>query len=205
MCRESEYAYHYDMESDMYCYPDSSVLINKFDIREPIALMIAERQITALKIAEIERQSLKGNFDLSHIQAIHRFIFTDIYNWAGHIRGGDFLIKNESIFCRAMYIESYANEIHKKLKQNNFLKGLSKSEFIFKLAYFMGEVNALHPFRDGNGRTARLYFKQLCDNAGYDLEYHGTKKETLLHADIQAFNKEYEPLILVLDKIVSYK
>jgi len=69
----------------------------------------------------------------------------------------------------------------------------------------MGEVNALHPFREGNGRTARLYFKQLCISAGYDLEFHKTSKDALLHADIRAFNREYEPLIKVLSVVISSK
>jgi len=202
MCSEGEYAYKYDLDSDTYCYPNSRVLINNFNIREQEALSIAERQITALKIAELERQPLKGSFNLNHIQEIHGFIFSDIYNWAGQIRGGDFLIKNTSIFCRAGHIESYASEIHKKLEQDNYLRGLSMPDFLVKLAYFMGEMNALHPFREGNGRTARLYFKQLCINAGYDLQFHKTSKEALLHADIQAFNREYEPLIQVLNDIV---
>ena len=102
-----------------------------------------------------------------------------------------------------MYIESHAAEIHEKLKQSNFLTGLGKTDFIVKLAHFMGEINALHPFREGNGRTARLYFKQLSINAGYDLEFHKTSKEALLNADIQAFNREYEPLIQVLNRVVS--
>ena len=129
---------------------------------------------------------------MKHLRDIHRFIFSDIYEWSGEIRGGDFLIKDDSIFCRAMYIESYAAEMYEKLQNENFLKGLSKQTFVERLAYFMGEVNALHPFREGNGRTARLYFKHLCKNAGYDLEFRKTQKATLLYADISAFNRDYE-------------
>ena len=199
-----EYEYQYDDDVDSYCYPGSHVLINKFNLRKQEMLNIAERQITALKIAELERHPVKGVFDLMHMQAVHEFIFGDIYDWAGQIRGGDFLIKNESIFCRSMHIKNYANEIYKKLSEDNFLAGLNKLEFIRKLAFYMGEVNALHPFREGNGRTARLYFKQLSNNAGYEIEFHKTTKEALLHADIQAFNKEYNPLVNVLNTIVSY-
>ena len=150
MRADGEYAYQYDAEADGYCYHNSNVLINKFDIREQEALTVAERQITALKIAEIERHPHKGSFDLKHIRAIHYFIFSDIYDWAGKIRKGDFLIKDASMFCRAMYIENYANEIYSKLKQDNFLRGFCKPEFVIKLAYYMGEINALHPFREGN-------------------------------------------------------
>lgn len=199
----NEYAYRYDTNSDIYCYPDSTVLINKFDIRDKDALHSAERRITALKITELESNPIKGDYDLSHLQAIHKFIFSDIYDWAGQIRQGDFLIKGDSLFCRAMYIESLAAEVHSKLKKENYLCNLEKNDFITRLAYYMGEINAVHPFREGNGRASRLLFKELCRNAGYTLEFRKTNKDTLVKADILAFNREYGLLIDVLNEIVS--
>ena len=102
-----------------------------------------------------------------------------------------------------MFIESMAADIHAKLKSDKFLRGLDKADFIVKLAYYMGEINALHPFREGNGRTQRLYFKQLCLKAGYDLEFRKTQKDILVKADIAAFNKDYSLLVKVLENIVS--
>ena len=201
MPHNNEYEYNYQKHNDFYCYPGTTVLINKFDIRDKEALSTAERQITALKIAKLEASPVKGSFDLKHIKSIHKFIFGDIYDWAGQIRRGDFLIKGSSIFCRAMFIESMAADIYTKLKADNFLRGFEKADFINKLAYYMGEINALHPFREGNGRTQRLYFKQLCSKAGYDLEFNKTQKETLVKADIAAFNRDYSLLIKILDDI----
>ena len=66
----------------------------------------------------------------------------------------------------------------------------------------MGELNALHPFREGNGRTSRLYFKQLAKQAGYQIKFSNVSKDELLNADIAAFNCKYDPLIRVLDKVV---
>ena len=200
---DNEYEYNYDKHDDFYCYPKSDVLINKFDIRDKNALYTAERQITALKIVKLDESPVKGRFDLKHIKSIHKFIFGDIYAWAGQIRKGDFLIKGDSIFCRAMFIENMAADTHAKLKADNYLRGLEKVDFIIKLAFYMGEINALHPFREGNGRTQRLYFKQLCIKAGYDLEFSKTQKDTLVKADIAAFNKEYSLLIEILENIVT--
>ena len=67
----------------------------------------------------------------------------------------------------------------------------------------MGELNAIHPFREGNGRTVRLYFQQLAKKAGYKLKFSNVTKDELLNADISAFNREYELLITVLGKVVS--
>ena len=203
MSIHNEYEYQYNKKADIYCYPNTNVLINKFDIRNINDLTITEREITALKILEAEKNPIRGKFDLKHLQKIHEFIFGDIYEWAGKIREGDFLIKGESIFCRAMYIENLASDIHNKLSADNFLRGIAKDDFISKLAYYMGEINALHPFREGNGRTQRLYFKQLCKKAGYDLEFHKTKKDELVKADIAAFNCDYSLLIRILNNIVN--
>ena len=205
MPHNNEYEYNYQKHDDFYCYPESNVLINKFDIRDKEALNTAERQITALKITQLESSPMKGNFDLKHIRSIHKFIFCDIYDWAGNIRQGDFLIKGDSIFCRAMYIDVMATDIHAKLKADNFLRGLEKTDFIKKLAYYMGEINSLHPFREGNGRTQRLYFKQLCSRAGFNLEFSKSQKDLLVKADISAFNREYSLLIDLLNDIVSKK
>jgi len=149
MSIHNEYEYQYNKKADIYCYPNTNVLINKFDIRNINDLTITEREITALKILEAEKNPIRGKFDLKHLQKIHEFIFGDIYEWAGKIREGDFLIKGESIFCRAMYIENLASDIHNKLSADNFLRGIAKDDFISKLAYYMGEINALHPFREG--------------------------------------------------------
>ena len=203
MPQHNEYEYNYQKHDDFYCYPGTTVLINKFDIRDKEALNTVERQITALKIAQLEETPTKGVFDLKHIKNIHKFIFGDIYDWAGQIRKGDFLIKGDSIFCRAMFIEGMAADIHAKLKADNFLRGLDKSALIEKLAYYMGEINALHPFREGNGRTQRLYFEFLCLKAGYELDFTQTQKDVLVKADIAAFNKDYSLLIDILDKMVS--
>ncbi len=70
------------------------------------------------------------------------------------------------------------------------------------MAYYMGEINALHPFREGNGRTAREFFRQLSLNAKYTLDFSKTEKEELLTADIEAFNGKYDKLINILEKVI---
>ena len=90
-----------------------------------------------------------------------------------------------------------------ELKSENFLKGLDKTKFCVRMAYYMGFLDAIHPFRDGNGRTMRLYFSQLAEQAGYELMFNKVTKEELLEADIAAFNCNYAPLINLFDKIIS--
>ena len=197
-----EYEYTYE-GAEFYCYPETKILINKFGIRDAEELDNAERKITALKILEFEENPFKPTFDFSYFCKVHQYLFCDIYEWAGKIREGEFMFKGDSMFYRACFIESGFNEMYEKLKAEKFLKGLAKEDFCQRMAYYMGFLNAIHPFRDGNGRTMRLYFRQLAINAGYNLQFSKVTKEELLQADIAAFNCDYEPLAAVLDKIAT--
>jgi len=196
-----KYDYTYE-GSESYCYPGTDVLINKLGIRDDNALTIAEREITSLKLLKLYNMPLIGEFDFDALCKIHKIIFEDIYEWAGQIRRGDFLSKGNSIFCRGRYIIENARIIFGKIVNENNLLGLNKSEFIKKIAYYMGEINALHPFREGNGRTAREFFRQLSLNAKYTLDFSKLRKEELLTADIDAFNGRYDKLINILEKVI---
>jgi cell filamentation protein len=88
--------------------------------------------------------------------------------------------------------------------ENNLCR-LKKAQFIERMAYYMGEINALHPFREGNGRTAREFFRQLSLNANYVLDFGKVNKDELLTADIEAFDGKYEKLIKILDKAIKFK
>ena len=202
----SEYDYQYSESHDViYCYANSRVLKNKFDIRDASKLAQVERDITGLKIVMLQQNPIKGVFDIKHLQKIHKYIFEDIYSWAGKLREGEFLVKDDTIFCRGSFINQFAADIHSKLKGEHYLKGLSIEIFAERMAYYMGEINALHPFREGNGRTSRVYFAMLASKAGYDLDFSVLDKEALLDADIFAFERDYVPLIRLLKNAISHK
>jgi cell filamentation protein len=191
--------------SEGYCYPGTDVLINKLGIRDNNALTIAEREITSIKLLMLYNMPIMKTFNFDTLSKMHKIIFEDIFEWAGLIRCGDFLSKGDSIFCRGQYIEENANIIMENLLKEKNLCGLNKSKFIERMAYYMGEINALHPFREGNGRTSREFFRQLSLNANYALDFGKTEKEELLAADIEAFNGQYERLIGILEEAISVK
>jgi cell filamentation protein len=196
-----KYDYTYE-GSENYCYPETEVLKNKLGIKDDNALTIAEREITSLKLLKLYNMPLMSEFNFETLCKIHKIIFEDIYEWAGKIRRGDFLSKGSSIFCRGPYIVENAKIIFENILKENNLLGLNKSKFIEKTAYYMGEINALHPFREGNGRTAREFFRQLSLNAKYTLDFSKMEKEELLTADIEAFNGKYDKLINILEKVI---
>ena len=85
--------------------------------------------------------------DIKHLQAIHRYIFQDVYDWAGKVRTVD--IAKGNMFCNVRFISGQADEIFTKLKEEKYLAGLDEETFIKRLAYYFSEINALHPFREG--------------------------------------------------------
>ena len=199
-----KYDYSYN-GTEGYCYPGTDVLKNKLGIKDNNALTIAEREITSIKLLMLYNMPITKIFNFDTLCKIHKIIFEDIFEWAGLIRHGDFLSKGNSIFCRGQYIEENAKTIMENLQKEKTLCGLNKSMFIERMAYYMGEINALHPFREGNGRTCREFFRQLSFNANYILDFGKTKNEKLLIADIEAFNGHYDKLIKILERAISVK
>ena len=189
--------------NDFYCYPESKALMNKLDIRNKDELQQVERDLSYLKITYLGTNPIKGVLDMKYLQKIHRYVFGEIYGWAGQIRGGKFFTKGDAIFCVADMIPTYAENIFGKLRSEKWLRGLGRTEFMEKLAYYMGEVNALHLFREGNGRTQRVFFVELARRAKYELDYSQAEPDELLKADIAAYNKDYSLLTALLDRMLT--
>ena len=134
------------------CYPGTTVLINKFDIRDDAILNEVEGTLTAAKSAQWLNAPEKDTFDFAHYKAIHRFLFADLYDWAGQVRDVN-ISKKGTVFCPAEKITEHADKVFLYLKEQNFLRGLAKGSFVDALVDFYVSTNMLHPFREGNGRT----------------------------------------------------
>ena len=164
-----EYDYKYDSITDPYTYPDSTVLRNKLNIRDSDILNKVERRITEAKLVLLETNQIpKGHFDLNHLQAMHKYLFGDIYEWAGEIRSAGFISKGKSIFCHSDFIVPYAQSLFNRMHQENF-KSMSHEACAKRMAFYLSEVNAIHPFREGNGRTTRLFFESFAKANGWNL------------------------------------
>jgi cell filamentation protein len=117
------------MSDNKYCYPDSDVLINKLDIRDLEKLHVFERRLTMLRLLELMDKPVGGKFDFKHLQAIHKYIFQDIYDWAGKVRTVD--IAKGNMFCNVKFIDSQADEML-SASQKSFLCDYSEMEEIFR-------------------------------------------------------------------------
>ena len=191
------------MPDKKYCYKDSDILINKFDIRDVKKLKLAERKLTMLRLLELFDDPIEGRFDLAHLQNIHRYIFQDIYEWSGEIRTID--IAKEHMFCNAKFIRPQADEIFLKLKKESYLGKLDNDGFIKRLAYYLGEINALHPFREGNGRSQREFIRALALRNGYVIHYDRITPKEMISASIKSFMCNYCEMEELIKKFIEIK
>lgn len=179
-------SYNIDALTDN-CYEGTSCLINKLDIRDDKQLEIVESHITLAKISILHQTPLNGNFDFEHYKAIHKFIFEDLYDWAGTIRTVNISKKGTS-FVKADEIEKLADACFSRLKNQNYFKGLDIEKFVDSITDFYCVTNSLHPFREGNGRTQRVFLSQLSLNAGYEMNFANMDTDKLMIATIHAAN-----------------
>lgn len=163
-----QYDYEYKQDS-MYCYPDSFILKNKLNNREQSVLEDVERNITALSILELKQKPPTGKMNFKFLKMQHSHIFGDIYDWTGKVRNVN--ITKGNMFCDCRFIEQMADAIFKELEDENYLQPYDVEKTADRLAYYLSEINALHPFREGNDRTQRLFIEILAERAGFEVDF----------------------------------
>lgn len=167
------------------CYENSTVLINKFDIRDEQELEIIERNITGVLMAQASIEIPFKNVDFEFYKNLHRYIFSDIYDWAGTVRKVD-MSKKGTNFCPAAKIEERANAIFDRLKSQQFLKTIEDDEFVCEFVDLYCDLNYLHPFREGNGRIQRLFLSMLLSNLGKRIDFKEIDADLLMIATIKS-------------------
>jgi cell filamentation protein len=172
---------------DHYVDLETGVLKNKLGIRDEGELSRAEAALVAWRSLQLSEEPIPGGFDLEHLKAIHKHLFGDVYEWAGKIRDID-LSKGNSYFANHKYIVGAAREIFAELAVERHLNGLDLEQFSLRAAYYLGAINALHPFRDGNGRAEREFINHLALRDGYFIDWTNVSPEELVQASIESFH-----------------
>lgn len=175
----------YEKRNSNYCYKNSNVLINKLDIHNEKVLQKFEAKITAAKLLALRKKGIIGNFDTQHLIDIHTYLFEDIYPFAGKFRNEN-IAKGVFRFAEFEYIEPELERLLNELKSENYLEGLSKEDLTQRLAYYLSELNVLHPFREGNGRTIREFIRELALKNGYVLNLSNVSPSDFLKASIKS-------------------
>ena len=175
---------------DDYLIPGTSVLRNLQGLSSQQALTSFEEFATRSRMAELQRSPIQGQFDYAHMKAIHRYIFQDVYEWAGQERTapsgamtkmGPDVVNHEhprwdtpwvpyAYFPAGERLTQAAEEEYAALRAQDHLRGLPKQEFTTKLATSWALINVIHSFREGNTRSQFVFFGQLSEQAGYRLD-----------------------------------
>ena len=176
-------AYSIDSTTDG-CYPGTTCLVNKLGIQDELALAETEAAVVLGKASLLDQQPIPGVFDFDHYKRIHQFLFCDLYDWAGQIRTINLSPKGTSC-VPTEEIESCAVACFKRLAEFSG-EGMSHRELAEEVAGFYHTVNMLHPFREGNGRTQRIFFTQWIRSLGYDFDLSSVDPDAFMIATIYA-------------------
>jgi len=189
------------MPEDPYADPLTGVLRNRLGLSAAGELETAEREITHAALIFLKESPVAASYDLRHLCAIHRRIFGDIYDWAGQLR--TVAIAKGTWFCLPQYIESAAADTFRALHGEGLLRGLPRDAFTERLTYYLGEVNAVHPFREGNGRAQRAFFEQLASDAGFILDWQHLDADRNIAASAAIMHGDPVPMRKMLDELIQ--
>ncbi len=182
--------------------PDNPVFINKLNITDPGKLEQAERYHgrQALK-AGLPEEAFR--FDVTGLKAIHKTLLSEIYTWAGEFRSYT-TGRGPAPFAVPEYIEPELNKLFEKLEAQNHLVGKDPNTFAAAAAHYVNEINAIHPFIDGNGRTQRIWLRNLGEKAGYDVRFRVGDKDAWNAASAEGFYSSDEQMaVFIEDRLVS--
>jgi len=162
----SKYQYR---QSDIYL-PGTDIPVNRLGIEDAELLHAVEAELldqaSQLFLDELTPDT---RFDEGYFRSLHRRTFESLYPWAGEYRTED-MSKGGSLFCRGQYVPDESQRIFKALEDEDFLRGARgwpAEQFAERLAYYQGELIALHPFYELNGRITRLLFDLIALSNGY--------------------------------------
>lgn len=184
---------------DPYCYPGTKILKNKLGLRSQRELDAFEAEMSFERSAD----SLpSGRLSYSHYRAIHRHLFQDVYGWAEKPRTIR-ISKRESTFCYPEHIHQEMAKLFKALRRAKHLKNTTPEVFAKQAAHFLAELNAIHPFREGNGRTQLTFLTLLAETSGHPLVLKRMNPDRIMQAVITSFGGEEDPLARMILELVD--
>jgi cell filamentation protein len=189
----------YDAVDDPYTYENSTVLVNKLGLKDQAELDAFEAEISS---ARADEPLPEGELDFAHYRAIHHHLFQDVYEWAGQVRTVR-VSKQGNPFCFPDYIDAEAGKLFAELKAKSYLENLAEASFAEKSAHFLAELNAIHAFREGNGRAQLTFFALLADRAGHPLHLDELDPDAMLHAMIASFDGNERELKEIIQRLIQ--
>jgi len=189
----------YDAFDDPYAFPGTSVLRNRLDLRDAGILEAFEVEISTLRA---EEPLPRGTFDPAHYCSIHHHLFQDVYDWAGQYRTVR-TSKGGNAFCYPEHIPAQMDLLFRSIRGGEAFAEKSRSEFPRETARFLGELNAIHPFREGNGRAQLAFLGLIGATADRPFAFERLDRNAFLQAMIESFFGRFEGLTAELEKLLT--
>lgn len=187
---------------DPYLDLGTGVLRNRLGLSDPAELARAEADITLVRAAHLISSPIEGDRGLEHLQAVHRYLFAPIYDWAGELRTVA-LGKGGQLFCPPEQLRERAGRIFLALAARDHLTGLDRTGFLDAVSGLTAALLYLHPFREGNGRSIRVYLSQIAHNGGYRLQWAAMDPQENRLASRAAHDGDLKPLHTLLDRLLT--
>jgi len=149
----------------------NGVLKNKLGLVDPAELTKLAADFAVARLAQLMVKPLPGKFDIPHLRAIHRYIFQDVFPWAGDFREVTTSRTGSFGFPPPQFLVPSLEGLFHDLKKEQYLRNLTADAFAQRAGHYLGEINAIHPFREGNGRTQREFLRTLALAAGHRLTW----------------------------------
>lgn len=194
------------MTDDPYLDPETGILRNRLGLRTQRELDAAEGDLAWAGMLELLEYPPPATGDLNELRAIHRELFTDVYEWAGEVRTVDMRKNTEGaeFFLPVSMIERAAGYAAEELREDNMLRGMDRDTFVMRLAHHYDQFNYVHPFREGNGRTQRVFWDRITRDAGYTLDWREVSGRVNDHASRTASEtRDLRPLQTMFDRIAA--
>ena len=173
----------------------SANLVDATNLEE---LFEREKIITNAKMIMLEQEPIKGTFDYLHLKAIHKFLFTDIYTWAGKDRYEAGIMakfgKGKTLFTPYDKLPVVSSSLFYALQDEHFFTVQAPEVFAKSTASFLNGLNILHPFREGNGRVQRIFMQYLAENAGFELDFTAVTQKQMVIASVEGAKGNLQPM-----------
>lgn len=191
--------YDADAIEDPYSYRGTNCLKNKLGLRDEELLQAFELEMSTLRADE---PLPKGRFGPTHYCRVHRHLFQDVYRWAGRYRTIA-TSKGASVFCYPQFIEREMNRLFPALKGAPYFPGSHPDVFVTAAAEFLATLNAIHPFREGNGRSQLAFLHLIALRAGHPLGLQRIQPGDFLAAMVRSFQGENDLLTAQLQALLA--
>lgn len=199
-----------------FFYPNSKVLKNKYRIKDKEILKEHCSDNVKKEMIKLLQELPPEQFDAAYLKYLHHRLFSRTFEWTGQTRQAPFTFEDNTVasmpilkrkeftkpFAMGRKIQERLKKLDKTLAETNSLKGLTRETFVEHAAEMLIQLNYTHPFREGNGRTQRMFFEKLAQAAGHTLDFSlVTEKRMNLASTASLIHNDKEMMKHLLEDI----